>query len=45
VIYLDSALHLASAEALGADLTWLVSYDQRLYAAAEARGLPVAAPS
>jgi len=38
------AVHLASALAVRRDLTAFVSYDERLLAAAEDAGLPVAAP-
>ncbi|NGN70140.1 type II toxin-antitoxin system VapC family toxin [Streptomyces sp. A7024] len=38
------AIHLASAEHLEQALTAFVTYDKRLAAAADARGLPVAAP-
>ena len=38
------AIHLASALALKRDLTAFVAYDQRLLAAAQEAGLPVAAP-
>ena len=38
------AIHLASALALMPDLTAFVAYDERLLAAAEAAGLPVASP-
>ncbi|MEV4533233.1 type II toxin-antitoxin system VapC family toxin [Asanoa sp. NPDC049518] len=39
------ALHLATAESLRPGLTWFVTYDKRLGDAAQARGLPVIAPS
>lgn len=40
------AIHLATADAvLGEDLTAFVTYDARLFAAAELIGLPVAAPN
>jgi predicted nucleic acid-binding protein len=39
------AIHLASARCLGADLLVVVTYDVRMSAAAEALGLPVAAPT
>jgi predicted nucleic acid-binding protein len=39
-----AAIHLASALAIKRDLTAFVCYDQPLTAAAEAAGLPVAAP-
>ena len=42
------AIHLATAELLvasGKPLTAFVTYDKRLFAAAEAAGLPVAAPN
>lgn len=39
------ALHLATALSVGADLGVLLTYDERLAEAAEAEGLPVAAPS
>jgi predicted nucleic acid-binding protein len=38
------AIHIASAEAYGADLTALVTYDNRMAAIARAAGLPVAMP-
>ncbi|ONI66876.1 VapC toxin family PIN domain ribonuclease [Kribbella sp. ALI-6-A] len=39
------AIHLATADAvLGDDLTAFVTYDRRLLAAADALGLPIAAP-
>ena len=38
------AIHLAAALGLGADLAALVTYDARMREAAEALGLPVAAP-
>jgi uncharacterized protein len=38
------AIHLATAENLGSDLARIVTYDERLRAAAEATGLTVAAP-
>jgi predicted nucleic acid-binding protein len=38
------ALHLASALLLGQELTAFVAYDTRLAAAAQAAGLPTAAP-
>jgi predicted nucleic acid-binding protein len=38
------AVHIASAEQLGADLTALVTYDKRMAEAARGRGLPVAMP-
>jgi predicted nucleic acid-binding protein len=39
------ALHLAAALELGDDLRTLVTYDERLAAAAQAHGVPVAAPA
>lgn len=39
------AIHLASAETLGADLEAFVTYDERLAAAARGARLPVASPS
>ena len=39
------ALHLATAEQLGADLARIVTYDRRMGAAAEGLGLTVAAPA
>ncbi len=39
------AIHLAAAERLGEDLTFVVTYDLRMASAAEAMGLPVAAPA
>jgi len=41
---LDS-IHLAAAASLGDDLAAMVSYDDRLLAAARFRGLPIATPS
>jgi predicted nucleic acid-binding protein len=38
------AIHLASAELLGADLTAIVTYDNRMATAARQAGLPVAMP-
>ncbi|HYS01038.1 MAG TPA: hypothetical protein VET82_01665 [Candidatus Eisenbacteria bacterium] len=38
------AIHLAAALSLGADLAAVISYDERLTAAAAALGLPVLAP-
>jgi predicted nucleic acid-binding protein len=38
------AIHLAAALDLGDDLDAIVSYDERLAAAAEANGIPVLAP-
>jgi predicted nucleic acid-binding protein len=38
------AIHLATAQRLGADLQAFVTYDKRLLTAAEAYGLPVASP-
>lgn len=39
------ALHLATATLVASDLTAFVTYDQRLAKAAEAQGLPLAAPA
>ena len=39
------AIHLATAQQLGADLARIVTYDDRMSRAAQALGLPVAAPS
>ena len=39
------AIHLATAQQLGSDLARVVTYDERMSAAAEAIGLPVASPS
>jgi predicted nucleic acid-binding protein len=39
------AIHLATALAVGTDLAWLVTYDQRLAAAAEHSRLHVCAPA
>jgi hypothetical protein len=39
-----AAIHLASALTIRRDLTAFVCYDKQLSAAAEAAGLPVAAP-
>jgi hypothetical protein len=41
---LDS-IHLAAAASLGGDLAAVVSYDERLLAAAASLGLPTATPS
>ncbi|HSV66670.1 MAG TPA: PIN domain-containing protein [Mycobacteriales bacterium] len=38
------AIHVASAELLGSELTALVTYDKRIADAARAAGLPVAMP-
>ena len=38
------AIHLATAQQLGGDLARVVTYDERLRAAAAATGCPVAAP-
>lgn len=38
------AIHLASASALGDELLAVITYDQRMLAAARALGLPVALP-
>ena len=38
------AIHLATAQQLGAELTRIVTYDDRMSRAARALGLPVAAP-
>ena len=39
------AIHLATAQRLGADLARLVTYDTRMQAAAESLGISVAAPA
>ena len=39
-----AAIHLATARAMGAELTSFVSYDRRLLRAAAALGLPTASP-
>lgn len=39
------AIHLATARKLAGDLAGLVSYDERLLAAATSAGLPVASPT
>lgn len=39
------AIHLATAQQVGADLARIVTYDDRMSRAARALGLPVAAPS
>ena len=39
------AIHLATAQALGPDLSGVVAYDERLLAAAAAVGITVASPS
>ena len=38
------AIHLATAQQLGVELTRIVTYDERMTEAANALGLPVAAP-
>jgi predicted nucleic acid-binding protein len=38
------AIHLAAAQRLGSDLTMLISYDDRMLAAARALKIPVASP-
>ena len=38
------AIHLAAAQRLGKDLSVLVSYDERMLAAARELGIPVASP-
>lgn len=38
------AIHVASAEVLGHDLTALITYDQRMVDAAKGAGLPLAVP-
>jgi predicted nucleic acid-binding protein len=38
------AIHLAAAQRLGSDLSVLVSYDERMLAAARRLGIPVASP-
>ncbi len=39
------AIHLAAAQRLGSDLSVLVSYDDRMLAAARALGIEVSSPS
>jgi uncharacterized protein len=39
------AIHLAAAQALGDEITAVVTYDDRMRAAASVLGLPVAAPA
>ncbi len=39
------AIHLAAAQRLGSDLSVLVSYDERMLAAARALGIEVSSPS
>ncbi len=39
------AIHLATAQALGADLARICTYDERMASAAAALGLPVVAPA
>jgi predicted nucleic acid-binding protein len=39
------AIHLAAAMSLGPDLGVVVTYDERLAAAADLLGLPIASPS
>jgi uncharacterized protein len=38
------AIHVATAETLGEDLTCFVTYDRRMATVARSRGLPVASP-
>ena len=38
------AIHLATAQQLGGDLARIVTYDERMGAAAQAAGCPIAAP-
>lgn len=38
------AIHVATAETLGEDLIAFITYDRRMAAVAESRGLPVASP-
>lgn len=38
------AIHVATAESLGEDLAWFVTYDRQMAQVARARGLPVASP-
>jgi predicted nucleic acid-binding protein len=40
----SDAIHVATAETLGEDLTALVSYDRQLIGVARSRGLPVVSP-
>jgi len=40
-----AAIHLASAQQLESDLDVLVTYDERMFAAARALGLPVSLPT
>jgi predicted nucleic acid-binding protein len=39
------AIHLATAHAVGSDLAWICTYDERLAAAANTSGLAVVAPA
>jgi len=39
------AIHLATAQQLGADLARIITYDERMAAAAKALGWAVAAPA
>jgi hypothetical protein len=39
------AIHLAAAQAIGADLVEVITYDRRMAQAAAALGLPLAAPA
>lgn len=38
------AIHVATAESLGEDLMWFVSYDRHMATVARSRGLPAASP-
>jgi uncharacterized protein len=40
-----NAIHLATAQQLGADLAWIVTYDDRMAAAAKQLGLTVTRPT
>ena len=39
------AIHLATAQLIGSDLKWIVTYDERMAEAAEALGMSVRAPA
>ena len=39
------AIHLATAQLIGSDLKWIVTYDERMAEAAQALGLSVRAPA
>ena len=39
------AIHLATAQLIGRDLKWIVTYDERMAEAAEALGMSIRAPA